>query len=109
MSEWLRHHNVDVITGMLLLIVTDNQETVLLSLTQRKSMVALLKGNNSSAGLYFSIRLESGKEIECDLVIAAIGVRPTTKLAIDAGLEIGPSGGVRVNSRQQSSGLQVLI
>jgi rhodanese-related sulfurtransferase len=36
-------------------------------------------------------------------VIVGIGVRPESKLAADAGLEIGPRGGVRVNAHMQTS------
>ncbi|ACL69001.1 CoA-disulfide reductase [Halothermothrix orenii] len=47
--------------------------------------------------------LQSGREIETDLVIMAIGVRPSTKLAREAGLEIGESGGIKVNEYLQTS------
>lgn len=50
------------------------------------------------------IATHEGKElwIPYDLVIMAIGVRPETKLASDAGLTIGETGGVRVNHNYQS-------
>lgn len=44
-----------------------------------------------------SVILESGKEIETDAVVMAIGVRPETKLAVDSGLEIGEYGGIVVD------------
>ncbi|MDR4460529.1 MAG: FAD-dependent oxidoreductase [Nitrospirales bacterium] len=47
--------------------------------------------------------LESGKRLPMDLAILSIGVRPELKLAREAGLEIGPSGGIVVNTRQQTS------
>ena len=47
--------------------------------------------------------LESGKEILADLIIMAIGVKPENKLAIDAGLEIGKTGGIKVNQYLQTS------
>lgn len=47
--------------------------------------------------------LESGKRLPMDLAILSIGVRPELKLAREAGLEIGPSGGIAVNERQQTS------
>ncbi len=49
-----------------------------------------------------SIVLASGDSIPTDLVIVGVGVRPRTGLAIDAGLTIGPSGGVRVNEFMQT-------
>jgi NADPH-dependent 2,4-dienoyl-CoA reductase/sulfur reductase-like enzyme/rhodanese-related sulfurtransferase len=41
--------------------------------------------------------------LEGDVVIFAIGVRPNTKLAKEAGLEIGPSGDIVVNDHLQTS------
>ena len=47
--------------------------------------------------------LQSGKEIETDLIILSIGVRPENKLAKEAGLEIGGRGGIVVNEYLQTS------
>lgn len=41
--------------------------------------------------------------VEAGLALVAIGVRPATKLAIDAGLEIGPTGAIKVNEHLQTS------
>jgi NADPH-dependent 2,4-dienoyl-CoA reductase/sulfur reductase-like enzyme/rhodanese-related sulfurtransferase len=45
---------------------------------------------------------ESGARLPADLVILAIGVRPETALAKDAGLEIGPRGGVVVDAQMRT-------
>lgn len=47
--------------------------------------------------------LKSGQVIGTDLVVLAVGVRPDTRLAREAGLEIGKSGGIRVNAFLQTS------
>ena len=47
--------------------------------------------------------LKSGKRLPADLVVLALGVRPEAGLASAAGLELGPSGGIRVNDRLQTS------
>jgi CoA-disulfide reductase len=49
------------------------------------------------------INLNSGKQIDTDLVILAIGVAPENKLAKDAGLELGLRGAIRVNERLQTA------
>ncbi len=49
------------------------------------------------------VNLESGRKLNADMVILSIGVRPESKLAIDAGLETGDSGGIIVNERLQTS------
>jgi NADPH-dependent 2,4-dienoyl-CoA reductase/sulfur reductase-like enzyme/rhodanese-related sulfurtransferase len=46
---------------------------------------------------------ESGARLPADLVIRAIGVRPETTLAKDAGLEIGPRGGIVVDAQMRTS------
>lgn len=50
-----------------------------------------------------AVRLESGREVEGDLFILGLGVRPDTRLAKEAGLAIGPTGGIQVNERMQTS------
>jgi NADPH-dependent 2,4-dienoyl-CoA reductase/sulfur reductase-like enzyme/rhodanese-related sulfurtransferase len=49
------------------------------------------------------VELQSGAKLETDLVILAIGVRPETTLAQKAGLEIGDTGGIKVNKHLQTS------
>jgi CoA-disulfide reductase len=49
------------------------------------------------------INLNSGKQIETDLIILAIGVAPENKLAKEAGLELGLRGAIRVNERLQTA------
>lgn len=49
------------------------------------------------------VELTSGKKVKTDAVVLAIGVRPETDLAKDAGLEIGETGGIRVNHNYQTS------
>ena len=51
----------------------------------------------------FSIKLKTGETIETDIVIMAIGVRPNSKLAKDAGLKLNKSGGIVVNKQLQTS------
>lgn len=50
-----------------------------------------------------SIRLESEKVINADMVILSIGVKPDSKLAKNAGLDIGATGGIKVNEYMQTS------
>lgn len=50
-----------------------------------------------------SIELQSGRTIPAQAVVMAIGVRPETGLAKDAGLEIGETGGIRVDHNYLTS------
>ena len=48
--------------------------------------------------------LQSGKEVKAQAVVMAIGVRPETTLAVDAGLELGETtGAIKVNHHYQTS------
>jgi CoA-disulfide reductase len=49
------------------------------------------------------VKLNSGKTIETDMIILAIGVKPENELAKQAGLEIGERGGIKVNEYLQTS------
>jgi len=49
------------------------------------------------------LSLNNGQQIETDLLIMAIGVRPETQLAKQAGLEIGLLGGIKTNDMMQTS------
>ena len=44
-----------------------------------------------------------GAEIECDMVMLSIGIRPENSLAVKAGLEIGKRGGIVVDSAMRTS------
>ena len=50
-----------------------------------------------------TITLSDGKEIAADLVVSAAGVVPDHHLAVEAGLTIGESGGIWVDSHQRTS------
>ena len=50
-----------------------------------------------------SVQLNNGLDIPAELIILAIGVRPDTKLAKDAGLTIGPRGGISVDEFNRTS------
>ena len=43
------------------------------------------------------------ERFSADLVILSVGVRPDTKLARQAGIEIGPTGGIRVDDQMRTS------
>lgn len=50
-----------------------------------------------------TVGLKSGMQLSCDFAILAIGVRPEVRLAKEAGLEIGPCGGIKVSRDLQTS------
>lgn len=56
---------------------------------------------NAAGGL--TVVSEHGARLPADFVILAIGVRPETGLAKDAGLDIGARGGIVVNGQMRTS------
>ncbi|UMM06201.1 FAD-dependent oxidoreductase [Vibrio campbellii] len=49
------------------------------------------------------LSLNNGDQLDTDILIMAIGVRPETKLAQEAGLQIGALGGIYTNEYMQTS------
>jgi NADPH-dependent 2,4-dienoyl-CoA reductase/sulfur reductase-like enzyme/rhodanese-related sulfurtransferase len=62
-----------------------------------------LAGIEVHAGGGLIVVAESGARLPADLVILAIGVRPETALAKDAGLAIGARGGIVVDAQMRTS------
>jgi len=54
------------------------------------------------------VLLDDGSLLRCGLAVMAIGVRPEAKLAREAGLELGPTGGIRVDDRMTTSDPAIL-
>ena len=62
--------------------------------------VASFLGEN---GKLTAVKLQDGTEIPCDLAVVAIGVIPNSKLAKEADLTIGKTGGIVVDDYMQTS------
>lgn len=54
-------------------------------------------------GRLTAVKLANGTEIPCQLAVLAIGVEPNTRLAREAGIRIGATGGIDVNPFMQTS------
>ena len=50
-----------------------------------------------------TVTLADGRTLPADLVVGAIGVRPDVPLAEEAGLVLGPRGGIRVSETNQTN------
>ena len=49
------------------------------------------------------VSTQKGREIECDLVLLSVGIRPENTLAIKADLKIGSTGGIQVDDTMRTS------
>ena len=54
------------------------------------------------------VDLSDGTSVEADVVVMAAGARPNVGLARDAGLEIGPRGGIVVDAQMRTSAPDIL-
>lgn len=73
---------------------------------QTKANVILQNGIGAflgENGKLNAVKLQDGTEIPCDLAVVAIGVTPNNRLAKDAGLKIGNTGGIVVDDYMQTS------
>jgi len=50
-----------------------------------------------------AVKTLSGKTIQTDFVFISAGIRPVVDIAKDAGIELGKTGAIRVNSRMQTN------
>ncbi|WP_165246080.1 FAD-dependent oxidoreductase [Paludisphaera soli] len=56
-----------------------------------------------ASGGRLTLALKSGGTLEAGLVVLGIGLRPENQLAAQAGLDVGPRGGVQVDERMRTS------
>ena len=54
-------------------------------------------------GKLSAVKLNNGTELDCELVVVAVGVAPASELARKSGLETGKFGGIVVNEYMQTS------
>lgn len=86
----------------------DPEMAVFVSIPLQQMGVEVILGDGIAGfaegnGRATAVQLESGRTVEADLFILGIGVRPDTRLAREAGLKIGASGGIAVNEWMQTS------
>lgn len=109
MAEQLVHLEKDVTLVEMLdqvLPPLDRSMTLLIEDELRHRGVSLILGDaidGFDCNACVTCRLKSTRTVEADLVVLSIGVRPDTRLAREAGLDLGPRGHIRVNGFMQTS------
>lgn len=68
-----------------------------------KKNIKIFKNTGISEIYDNKVVLEDGKELTSDMVIMATGVKPNIKLAKEAGIEIGVTGAIKVNTKMQTN------
>lgn len=85
----------------------DSEMAAFISLTLQQMGVDVILGDGIAGfegdDRATAVRLESGRTIPADIFILGIGVRPDTRLARTAGLDIGATGGIVVDDHMRTS------
>lgn len=73
-----------------------------LNLVLNDSVVKLESISDSSLAVGRVI-LKSGNVIDTDFVVMSVGIKPNVELAVKAGIEIGQTGAIKVNTKMQTN------
>jgi NADPH-dependent 2,4-dienoyl-CoA reductase/sulfur reductase-like enzyme/rhodanese-related sulfurtransferase len=106
MAESLRERGMEVTVVELapqVMAPLDPEMAAIVATELRRHGVELALGVQVDEIHEESVRLSDGRELDADLVIMCIGVRPDVALAREAGLELGPRGGIRVDAQMRTS------
>ncbi len=111
MAENLRHRGAEVSVVELsdqIMPPLDKEVSIPVEQHLRGRGVELILNTAAAAfaerpGGAVAVELTNGTTLDADLVILSAGVRPNTSLAQAAGLEVGPRGGLRVDTHMRTS------
>jgi NADPH-dependent 2,4-dienoyl-CoA reductase/sulfur reductase-like enzyme/rhodanese-related sulfurtransferase len=106
MAESLRQRDMDVTVVELspqVMAPLDPEMAAIVAAELTRNGVQLALGVQVTEIRQETAVLSDGREIDADLVIMSIGVRPDVTLAKAAGLELGPRGGIRVDAQMRTS------
>ncbi|WP_375749844.1 FAD-dependent oxidoreductase [Vibrio sp. HN007] len=93
----IKEHGVDLKLGVALESVEYIQESHVPNLESGES------DEHSHIQGHLSLKLSNGEQMQTEVLVMAIGVRPEIKLAQEAGLTIGELGGIWTNPSMQTS------
>jgi NADPH-dependent 2,4-dienoyl-CoA reductase/sulfur reductase-like enzyme/rhodanese-related sulfurtransferase len=95
LADELAAHGVDLRLGV-------SAQAVTPAVTSAATPAVIPTSTGSSNG-EVTVTLSDGATLAADLVIVNVGVRPASALALDAGLDLGPTGAIRVDGDQHTS------
>lgn len=64
-----------------------------------ENVVEMIGDNNGVT----AVKIFSGREIETDLVIVCTGIVPNVEIPLDAGIELGKTGAIKVNKKMETN------
>lgn len=100
----LRSHGVEVLLGRGLVAVHPAAQGTAAQGTAEQGTAAQGTAEQGTAGAgAVRVEVSDGTHLDADVVLLAIGVRPDSRLAAEAGLEVDERGGVVVDAHQRTS------
>lgn len=105
-AENLAHRgmSVTIVEALPQLMATLDQEMAWLLVERaRVNNVEVLLSTKVEEITDQGVVLAGGEQLHADMVVMAVGARPNTELAEQAGLEIGPARGIVVDDQQRTS------
>ena len=106
LAENLAHRGIDVTVlefSEQIMAPLDPEMAIYVQRHLENNGVTVLTGADTVSITDKQVELRDGRVIPADLVVAAIGVRPASELAAEAGLEVGERGGIVVDDAQRTS------
>ncbi len=88
---------------------TDEEITTIVEAELERNQVALYKNANivafegNASGEVTSVLMEDGHRFETDLILVATGIKPHVQFAEAAGIQLGPTGAIAVNEKQETN------
>lgn len=109
-AENLKHRGVDVTLIELaphILPPFDEEIALLAQAHMRDKGVQIITGEkvlgfDGADGVVQKVKSTAG-DFDADIVVLSIGVRPNVKLAVEAGIELGVTGAIKVNTHMQTN------
>ncbi len=98
LADELATHGVDLHLGVSAQAITSAPSTMPVTLGG-----VIREPGKGTSPVAVRVTLSDGAALAADLVIVNVGVRPASALAADAGLELGPTGAIRVDADQRTS------
>ncbi len=80
-------------------ILENNIKSWAANVITENAVVEFLGENGKLTG----VKLANGTELTCELAVISIGVKPNVELAKEAGIEVGETGGIKVDEHMETS------